>query len=389
VGKTVEITLDRTPFYGEAGGQVGDAGEIVGDGLRVEVRKALKLGGNLIVHLGTVKEGILTVGAEVTALVDKNRRRDTALNHTATHLLHAALRDTLGDHVKQAGSFVSPHRLRFDFSHFTQVGSDRLKEVEDRVNRHIRENVPLSTEEMAREEAMTTGAMAIFEERYGENVRVVSIGEGISTELCGGTHTARTGDIGIFKIVSESAVGTNLRRIEAITGEAALTYIQKQEREMKDMGALLKAAPDQLKNKINRLLTEVKAKDREIEGLKGKLLSKGSVDLLGGTKEIGGVSVLAKEVDAQSPKELRDIGDNLKNRMKSGILVLAAKNQNKVMLLCLVSKTLVDRYQAGKIVGELSKIVGGKGGGRPDMAQGGGNRPEEIGRALEAVYEMI
>jgi alanyl-tRNA synthetase len=388
-GETVEITLDKTPFYGEAGGQVGDTGEILGDGLRVEVSNALKLGGDLIVHQGIIKKGNLTVGAQVTAHVDKSKRRATALNHTATHLLHAALREILGDHVKQAGSFVSPERLRFDFSHFTQVGPERLKDVEDTVNRQIRENLPLSTEEMAREEALKTGAMAIFEERYGEKVRVVRIGEDVSTELCGGTHTARTGDIGVFKIISESAVGANLRRIEAITGEAALAYLQKQEREMKDLGALMKAAPDQLKDKIDRLLKDMKAKDREIEALKGKLLSKGSVDLLAGMKEIGGVSVLAKEVDARSPKELREIGDNLKNRMKSGILVLAAKNQNKAMLLCLVSKTLVNRYKAGTIVGELSKIVGGKGGGRPDMAQGGGNKPEEIGRALEAVYEMI
>ncbi|MBU2498129.1 MAG: alanine--tRNA ligase [Proteobacteria bacterium] len=388
-GDDLEVLLDRTPFYGEAGGQVGDKGWLIRDGMRVQVMNTLRVGDQLVVHRGRVEEGNLSLGDEVEARVNEEERRATALNHTATHLLHGALREILGPHVKQAGSLVSHERFRFDFSHFTQVDYETLKEVEGLVNKYIRENLPLSTEVMSREEAMKTGAMAIFEERYGDEVRLVKVGDGVSMELCGGTHTARTGDLGLFKIVGESAVGANVRRIEAITGKKALEYAQAQEEELKKLAYLLKTSPDQIEEKVERLLREQRQREREIESLKAKLLSSQSGDLLEGAKEVGGIKLLVKEVQADTPKELRDFADRIKERLQSGIIVLAARKEGKAMLLCLVTKDLVDRYHAGKIIGRLSEIVGGKGGGRPDMAQGGGSDLEALGRALEGAEEML
>jgi len=321
--------------------------------------------------------------------VDYDRRQATALNHTTTHLLHAALRELLGDHVKQAGSMVSPERLRFDFSHFIQVGQDKLKEVEVLVNRNIRKNLSVSTREMSREEAMDTGAMAIFEERYGQTVRLVQIGDGVSMELCGGTHTTRTGDIGLFMITSESAVGANVRRIEAVTGKSALEYIQAMDDKLKDVAMLMKSSPDRLQEKVEGLIKEQKQKGKEIEALKAKLLSEQSGDLISGVKEINGTRLLIRELEADSPKDLREYTDQIKEKLESGIIVLGAKKADKVMLICTVTKDLTNRYKAGEIIRQLSEKVGGKGGGRPDMAQGGGNRPEKLGRALESVVKII
>jgi len=388
-GDNVEVILDRTAFYGEGGGQVGDTGWLVSEGMEVRVTDTLKVGHDFIVHKGKVESGTISVGAEVEARVDNEKRNATALNHTTTHLLHAALREVLGDHVKQSGSLVSPERLRFDFSHFTQVGRERLREVESIVNSHIRKNLPVSTEEMAREEAMKTGAMAIFEERYGERVRMVTVGDGVSMELCGGTHTARTGDIGLFKIISESAVGANVRRIEALTGKDALEYVQALDDELKDISMLFKTTPDLLRDRVELFLKDQKLKDKEIETLKSKILAKESGDLLSGVKEIDGVKILAREIEADSPKDLRDYVDRIKEKLGSGILLLGSKKGDKVMLICAVTEDLTDRFKAGEIIRHLSEIVGGKGGGRPDMAQGGGNRPEELNRALEAFFEIV
>ena len=388
-GSEVEVVLDRTPFYGEAGGQVGDRGWLVRNGTRLRVTNTLKFGENFIVHRGRIEEGTLNLGDEVEAGVDSEKRKATALNHTATHLLHAALREVLGDHVKQAGSLVAPDRFRFDFSHFTQVDPERLKEVETLVNGYIRENLSVSTDVMSRDEAMNTGAIAIFEERYGDRVRLVRVGEGVSMELCGGTHTARTGDIGLFKIVSESAVGANLRRIEALTGQGALAYVQRQEDGLKDVALALKTVPDQVRDRVDRLLQEQKLREREMGSLRAKLLSVQSDDFLSGVKEIMGVKVLSREVKADSPKTLREFADRVKERLPSGIIVLGARKSGKAMLICVVSKDLTDRFKAGHIVGRLSETVGGKGGGRPDMAQGGGSRPEELAHALESVYRII
>jgi alanyl-tRNA synthetase len=388
-GDEVEVVLDRTPFYGEAGGQVGDKGWLVGDGIRMKVTNTAKFGDNLIVHQGIVEQGTLVVNSNVEARVNEEDRSATARNHTATHLLHAALREMLGTHVKQAGSLVSPQRFRFDFSHFTQVDQDTLDEVEGIVNRYIRDNLPLSTRLLAREEAVKTGAMAIFEERYGEQVRLVEVGNGVSKELCGGTHTHRTGDLGFFKIVSESAVGANVRRIEALTGEGALEYAQRQDKEIKNVALLLKTSPEQLEEKVERLLKEQKQREREIESLRAKLLSDRSADFLEGVREIKGAKVLVREVEAESPKELRDFADRIKERLQSGIIILGARKDDKAMLLCVVTKDLSDRYKAGQIIGRLSEMVGGKGGGRPDMAQGGGSKPEELPHALAEVDKII
>ena len=388
-GERIEVVLDRTPFYGEAGGQVGDKGWLAGDGMRVKVTNTLKVGDDLIVHQGEVEQGTLSPSARVEARVNEEERRATALNHTATHLLHAALRETLGNHVKQAGSLVSPQRFRFDFSHFSQVDHETLKEVERHVNRHIRMNLQLTTEVLSREEALKTGAMAIFEERYGEQVRVVRVGDGVSMELCGGTHVHRTGDIGLFKILSESAVGANVRRIEAVTGEAALEYAQSQEEELRNMALLLKTSPDQLEDRVEKLLKEQKQKERELESLRAKLLSTQSGDLLEGIREIRGAKLLVRLVEADSPKELRDFADRVKEKLHSGVIVLGAKKDDKAMLLCMVTKDLEKRFKAGQIISRLSEMVGGKGGGRPDMAQGGGSNPEELGRALEEAVRII
>ncbi len=388
-GQEVEIVLEQTPFYGEAGGQVGDTGWITSSGANFQVTDTIKVADTLIVHKGKLLSGRITKGETVTAQVDEERRQAIAINHTATHLLHRALRETLGEHVKQAGSLVAPERLRFDFSHFTQVPRETIREIEKIVNRRIRENHPVTVSEMSREEAFKTGAMAIFEERYGELVRVVRIGEGVSMELCGGTHTQRTGDIGLFRIVSEGSVGANMRRIEALTGEAALAYDQKQDDELFALSTLLKTAPEGVLGRVERILKESKEKDRQIESLKAKLLTKKSEDLLDRLRDIGGIKVLAMEMDVESPKELRESADRLKDKLKSGVILLGARNDKKVMLTCVVTQDLVDKVKAGEIIGRVSRLVGGKGGGRADMAQGGGNSPQELPKALEEVFRIV
>jgi alanyl-tRNA synthetase len=388
-GDAVEVLLDRTSFYGEAGGQVGDTGWLLSDLGRLRVTDTVKYNQNFIVHKGRLEEGAISAGDQVEARVEEEKRKATERNHSATHLLHGALREILGDHVKQAGSLVTPERLRFDFSHFTQVSQERLKEVEALVNRRIRENLPVTTQEMPREAAMKTGAMAIFEERYGDRVRLVQVGNGLSMELCGGTHTTRTGDIGLFKIISEAAVGANLRRIEALTGGAALDYVQKKDDELRSIVLSLKTSADQVGEKIARLLKEQKEREREIESLKARLLSKRSGDLLSGVREIKGVSVLVQEMEADSPGDLREFADRVKERLKSGIIVLGAKKAGKAMLICVITKDLIDRFKADEIIGRLAIMVGGKGGGRADMAQGGGGKVDELERALKSVYEWI
>ncbi len=384
----VEVVLDQTPFYAESGGQVGDMGLISKETARFRVINTFKYG-HLMVHQGRLEEGSLAVGDTVNATVDKAHRMTVAGNHSATHLLHAALREILGDHVKQAGSRVASGRLRFDFSHFTQVSAENLLEVETWVNGRIRENLALNTRTMSKQDAMKTGAMAIFEEKYGDKVRIVGIGDGVSLELCGGTHAKRTGDIGIFRILNESAVAANVRRIEALTGEAALRYDQKRDENLKDAAALLKVSPEKVVDRVERLLGEIKEKEREIESLKGRLFTEKSADLVQGVKEIQGIRVVSRELEVDTPKELREAVDRIRDKIGSGIVVLGAKSKGKVMLICAVSKDLTGRFNAGRIIRELSEIVGGKGGGRPDMAQGGGSRPEKLGEALESLQDLI
>ncbi len=388
-GNKAEIVLAKTPFYAESGGQVGDVGRITNGTAHFRVQNTFKYGQDLIVHEGILEEGSLSVGDSVMAIVDASHRKPVAASHSATHLLHAALREILGDHVKQAGSRVAPDRLRFDFSHFTQVSPNNLMEVERWVNSRIRENLPLNTRVMDKDDAMKTGAMAIFEEKYGDMVRIVDIGDGLSRELCGGTHTGRTGDIGVFRILSEGAVAANVRRIEALTGAAALIHDQKQDEKLKSAAALLKVSPEKLIIRLQRLLDETREKEREIESLKGRLFTEKSADLLEDMKEIEGVSVIAKRLEAETPKELRDAVDRIKDRLTSGIILLGAEAKGKAMLICAVTKDLKGTFNAGQIIRELSGIVGGKGGGRPDMAQGGGDKPEKLQEALNALETLI
>ncbi|MCD6561848.1 MAG: alanine--tRNA ligase [Deltaproteobacteria bacterium] len=388
-GADLEVVLEQTPFYGKAGGQVGDTGWIINGDMRFHVTDTLRPKNDLIIHKGRLKHGTISVADEVEARVDHQKRKAIVANHTATHLLHAALREVLGEHVKQAGSMVSSDRLRFDFSHFTQVSPEKLAEVESVVNRHIRENLTVHTTETSREEAMETGAMAIFEERYGERVRLVNIGEGVSMELCGGTHAEHTGNIGLFRIISEVAVGANIRRIEALTGDAALKYDQKQDQNITLAASLLNSAQDKVGERIIQLLKELKKKDRELKSLRSKLLSKESHTYLDEVREIEGVKVIARAVKVDSSKELREVADQVKDSLKSGIILLGTKVEGKVMLICIVSEDLVGRFRAGDIIKQLSTIVGGKGGGRSDMAQGGGDKPENLNQAIEAIYGLV
>jgi len=388
-GTQAEIVLEQTPFYGKAGGQTGDTGWILHNGTKFHVTDTLKFDQDLIIHQGLLEKGTISIGDELEACVDAEKRNATELNHSATHLLHAALREVLGDHVKQAGSFVSPDRLRFDFSHFTQVPHEKLREVELLANRHIRDNLEVCITEMSKEAAMETGAMAIFEERYGDTVRLVRIGDGVSMELCGGTHTKRTGNIGLLRIINESSVAANVRRIEALTAEPALIYSQGQEMELRYAGSALKATPDKVVKRVERLLKENRDKDREMQSLKARLISNKSEELLSGVKEINGISVIARKLDADSTKELREYADKIKDKLKSGIILVGTRTQDRAILTCVVTKDLVDRFKAGDIISQLSVVVGGKGGGRPDMAQGGGSKPEKLDNALQGLYDLI
>ena len=388
-GDEVDVVLAQTPFYGESGGQVGDTGSLQSTDAVFDVTRTIRIGQGLFIHKGRFTRGSFQVNDQVTARVDAGNRNATANNHSATHLLHKALREVLGDHVKQAGSLVSPSRLRFDFSHFTQVDHDSLIEVERMVNGYIRDNLSIETAEMTKDEAMQTGAMAIFEERYGQKVRVVNMGAGVSMELCGGTHTRQTGNIGLFRIASESAVAANVRRIEALTGDKALTHDQSQEKELRHVADLLKIAPDKAAEKVERILVDIKEKEKEISTLKSKLFSNKSDDLLSGVREINGIKVLARRLETDSQKELRDAADKIRDKLASGIIILGGVNGDKVMLICMVTKDLTRQYKAGEIIRHLSEMVGGKGGGRPDMAQGGGSEPEKLNNALEKVYGFI
>jgi len=385
----VEIVLDQSPFYGESGGQVGDTGLIVNGSLRIEVVDTIRYPKNLTVHKGKITEGMISAGDDVEAIVDETRRRNIAHNHTATHLLQAALRETLGEHIKQAGSYVGPERLRFDFTHFAQITPERLKEIEMMVNLNIQKNLPLTTRVLPRDEAFKLGAIAIFEERYGDQVRVVTTGDGVSRELCGGTHVTSTGEIGVFMLVSEGAVAAGVRRIEAFTGEGAVREIQKDTDSLKTISGLLKTTPDQLVTRVKHLIRDQKGKEREIESLKARLATKQSEGLIDTAQEINGIRVISQEVAAANPRDLREFGDHLRDKLKSGIIVLGARDKGKVFLLCRVTPDLTDRFDAGRIIKELSIFVGGKGGGRKDMAEGGGTKVSELKKTLSKLLTMI
>ena len=393
-GQQGSIILNETPFYAESGGQVGDTGRIVSRDAILKVSDTYSPIQGLIIHKVTVEKGMVKVGDEVVASVDAEKRDATRRNHTATHLVHAALKEVLGSHVKQAGSVVAPSYLRFDFTHYQPMTGQEVAEVEDLVNRYILENQPVNTTVMAIEEAMRSGAVALFGEKYGSAVRVLSVGEGtFSKELCGGTHVRATGDIGAFKITSDEAIASGVRRIRAITGFDAFDRFREDERLIDRSLAALKTQRDQLPNAIERLQDELKRTRKEMDDLKLKI----ATGAIGGgaaangdeAKDVAGVKVLAKTVEGLDANAGRQLSDTLLARLKSGIVVLGRKDDGKVGIIVRVSEDLTDRVKAGNIIKEIAPIVGGKGGGKPDMAEGGGNLPEKLDEAISASLTVI
>ncbi len=381
------VVLDRSPFYAESGGQAGDDGVIATSQATFSVRDTQKRG-VVFVHLGKMESGELRVGDEVEARVNASDRLDTASNHSATHLLHAALRTILGEHVTQKGSLVEPERLRFDFSHYEPVSTTQLMEIERLVNRQIRANDVVDTRLMALEEAMDSGAMALFGEKYGEAVRVLRMGE-FSVELCGGTHVQRTGDIGLFKIVSESGVAAGVRRVEAVTGQRALEWMAQAEARLERVADLVKGSRDNVDDKVRQLVEHSRALEKELERLKGKLASAAGSDLAAQAVEVGGIRVLAVKLDGADAKSLRETVDQLKNKLGSAAVVLGAVEEDKVRLVAGVTQDNTKRIKAGELVNMVAQQVGGKGGGRPDMAQAGGNDPTALEAALKSVPAWV
>ena len=387
-GEEGEVVLDRTPFYAESGGQVGDAGELSGPGVRFIVEDTLKRG-TAHSHIGKLVEGKIGVGDSLGAHVDGVRRRATALNHTATHLLHAALRKVLGTHVLQKGSLVAPDRLRFDFAHFQPITPDELREIEHIVNAEIRRNEPAETQVMDYEGAVAAGAMALFGEKYDKDVRVLRVGD-FSMELCGGTHVKRAGDIGFFKIVSEGGVAAGVRRIEAITGEGALEYVERGDSILREVASLVRGSREELGDKVRDALERIRTMEKEIRSLKDKLASGKGTDLASGAVDVQGVKVVATKVDGADAGALRNAVDQLKDRLKSAVVVLASvEGPDKIVLVAGVTSDLVGRIKAGELVGSVAAKVGCRGGGRPDFAQAGGTKPEALDGALAEVEAFV
>jgi alanyl-tRNA synthetase len=388
-GEEVDVITAETPFYGESGGQVGDRGTIrTVRGDIMEVTDAQHPTPQLTVHRGRVKKGRIQIGDAVQLAVDSKFRRRTALNHSATHILHAVLRRELGDHVRQAGSLVSPERLRFDFNHTGAIPEEKLAAIEAHVNRHVREDAGVSVQESSYEEAIRHGALAFFGDKYGDRVRVVKIGD-FSTELCGGTHIQRSGEIGIFKLPFEGGVAAGVRRVEAFTGEGALDLIRSYEQKLKEIGNLVRGSADDTVEKVKKLLERQKELEREIQKLRGQFEKDQIPELLAKKQSVDGINVLVSQVDGVDAKQLRDIADQLKEKLGSGVVVLASAGASNVNLVASVSPDLTRRYHAGNIIKELARLVGGGGGGRPDFAQAGGKEPGKIAAALKRAEELI
>ncbi|HKU17435.1 MAG TPA: alanine--tRNA ligase [Steroidobacteraceae bacterium] len=387
-GEAAQVILDHTPFYAESGGQVGDSGVLVNGAAEFQVSDTQKLGG-AYAHIGRLTRGELKVGDRLEARVDAVRRRAIMLNHSATHLLHAALRKVLGTHVTQKGSLVAPDRLRFDFAHFSPLAPAELHEIERLVNEEIRGNAPAETRLMPYEAAVASGAMALFGEKYDDEVRVLRIGD-FSTELCGGTHVSRAGDIGLFKIVSEGGIAAGVRRIEALTGQGALDWVGQTEQAMRDIAALIKANRDDVEDKVKQLVERSRKLEREVAGLKSKLASGQGGDLASGAVEIAGVKVVATRVDGADAPALRDAVDQLKSKLRSAAIVLASVQEaDKVVLIAGVTPDQIAKVKAGDLVNVVAQKIGGRGGGRPDMAQAGGNDPAKLDEALAAVAPWV
>ena len=382
------VILERTPFYAESGGQVGDRGSLQTAGGSFTVTDTQKQGGGVFAHIGTVEQGTLRTGESIRANVDMQRRRATVLNHSGTHLLHAALRAVLGDHVQQKGSLVEPERLRFDFAHYEPVTPEQLRQIEDMVNAHIRANDAAVTRVMTIDDAMNSGAMALFGEKYDDEVRVLSLGE-FSVELCGGTHVQHTGDIGLLKIVAESGIAAGVRRIEAVTGEGAMHWVNRNESHLQWVAELVKGSRDDVDEKVVQLLERNRALEKELQQLKGKLASSQGSDLASQAIDVDGVKVLAARMEGADVKALRDTLDQLKNKLGSAAVVLAAVNDGKISLVAGVTKDRTGEIKAGELVNAVASQVGGKGGGRPDMAQAGGSQPENLDSALQSVTGWV
>ncbi len=385
-GDEVALVVNATPFYPEGGGQVGDQGTLVGPDGRIHIHETAKVSEQCILHHGTVIAGRVRVGESVVVTVNAVTRHGAARNHTATHLLHAALREVLGPHVKQYGSLVAPNRLRFDFSHFKPLGAGDLEDVESLVNLHVLANRPVHTSDMGIQEAMRAGALAFFGDKYGERVRVVGIGE-FSHELCGGTHCQQTGEIGSFRIVSEAGVAAGVRRVEALTGTGALDYARRAEAEVRTVAALLKSGPSDVVPKIRKLVAALKEKEREIERLKLTMMDQGGGDAR--VRTIHGIHVHVQQVQGLSMQELRLLSDKVRNKAPKGVIALGSTADGKVSLLVTVSKDLIAQLSAGELIKEMAREVDGSGGGRADMAQAGGKNPEKLGQALEKVFQLI
>jgi alanyl-tRNA synthetase len=386
-GQEGQVILDHTPFYAESGGQIGDTGILKGASARFSVRDTQKIGASFS-HLGVLESGELHVGDAVDAQVDGERRKAIALNHSATHLLHAALRKILGTHVQQKGSLVAADRLRFDFSHTQALSQDELRRIEDLVNTAIRENEPVETRVMALDEAVAAGAMSLFGEKYDSDVRVLSIGD-FSMELCGGTHVQRAGDIGLFKITGESGVAAGIRRVEALTGRAAYEWVVHTDQVLRDVAAMLRGSREDVDEKVRELVERSRRLEKEVQQLKSKLASGHGGDLSSQAKDVGGVKVLAVQIDGADVRSLRDATDQLKSKLGSSVIVLASVLEGKVVLVAGVSDDLVARIKAGEIAGLVAAKVGGRGGGRADFAQAGGTQPENLGAALAGVESLV
>ena len=387
-GDDAVVILDSTPFYAESGGQVGDTGVLAEQGVEFDVADTLKFAGQFHGHVGRVAKGSLKVGDHVVASVDAARRASTILNHSATHLLHAALREVLGTHVQQKGSLVAPDRLRFDFSHFQPMTQAELADVERRVNAQIRANSAAEVHHMGMQEALDFGAMALFGEKYGEQVRVLKMGD-YSTELCGGTHVGRTGDIGLFKLVGESGVSAGVRRIEAVTGQGALDYVADEERRLAEAADLLGGNAGEVVDKIRALTDRQKKLERELETLKARAASSATSDLGGAAIDVGGIRVLASRLEGFDAKALRDAMDRLKQQLGDAVIVLAGTADGKAALVAGVNGAATGRVKAGELLSHIAGQIGGKGGGRPDLAQGGGEDGPALATALQGVPEWV
>ena len=387
-GDQTVIVLDRTPFYAESGGQVGDSGYLAADHLRVDISDTSK-SGQAFLHHGVITQGTLQVGDTVSAQVDADMLHATALNHSATHILHAALRDILGEHVQQKGSLVDSQRLRFDFSHFEAVTPAQIKALEERVNQEIRNNTAVCTEVTDIETAKEKGAMALFGEKYGDEVRVLSMADGFSVELCGGIHAERTGDIGLFKITSEGGVAAGIRRIEAVTGIAAWDWLAGAEEQLKQTMSLVKGTRENILDKLQAILDQQRSLEKEVEQLKAKAASAAGRDLASSAVEVNGVKVLAARLDGLEGKDLLVLMDQLKNKLGSAVILLGGVHGERIVLVAGVTKDLTGRFKAGDLMKQATAVVGGKGGGRPDMAQGSGVELAKMDQALAVTAEYV